>query len=79
MTTTKTKHMLRQVLLERPTGNGVAQDVFWIHNDLAKVNKRVQDEDGTIWTIKEVYNAKDFEDLDKLYSAWSRWKDVLGG
>lgn len=76
---TKTKgEMLRQVLLRRQLHDaGYSEDVFWIQNELAVVGKRVRDEEGIVWRVQEVYNAKPFSDVDKLRAAWKRWADVL--
>lgn len=76
------KRWLRQVTLSRPTGrhdgeNRVAEDVFWIQEEFAKVGKHVMDEDGLIWNVKEVYGRSAVDDLDKRYAAWRRWRDVL--
>ena len=79
MTTTKTREIVRQVLLRRPCDNGYREDVYWIRNDLAKLNKRVKDEDGKIWTVAEVYSARPCEDLDAWREAWKKFADVLDG
>jgi|HubBroStandDraft_5_1064220.scaffolds.fasta_scaffold233804_1 hypothetical protein len=79
MTNTKSKTILRQVLLRRKTDSGTQEDVFWIANELAKINNRVQDEDGIIWTVAEIYNAKSYDNIEEIYKAWKRWADVLDG
>ena len=83
--------LLRQVLLTRRVPHYVdglggelaheseRRDVFWIDAELAKVGKRVRDEDGRVWTVAEVYNAKPFTDIEKQRAAWKRWAEVLGG
>lgn len=77
MTTIKSDKMLRQVLLKEL--NGTKQDVFWIDNEVARVGKKVKDEDGIVWVVAEAYNAKLFDDVDKQREAWKRWSDVLDG
>lgn len=72
--------MLRQVLLRRPRGeSGYMDDVVWIDDELAHKGKRVQDEDGIVWVVKETYNAKPFEDVDKQREVWKRFSDILRG
>lgn len=72
--------MLRQVLVEceevSPNG-GHVNDVRWIDNKIARHGKRVRCEDGKIWKIIAMYNAKPFEDVDKLRDAWKQWELVL--
>ena len=77
-TTTKSDIVLRQVLMRRDSGDGVAlEDVYWIFNELAKVGKHVVDDNGAEWTIIETYGAKKFDDVDKQRDAWKIWHDKL--
>lgn len=85
---TTSKEVFRQVLLSRPItpyvkwmqhADGYKEDVFWIDNKLAKIGKKVKDEDGVIWTIKDVYNAKEFEDIEQQRATWKRFAEVLDG
>jgi hypothetical protein len=71
--------MLRQVLLRRPTRQGHAEDVFWIDNSIAKVGKRVRDEDGVVWLVAETYSAKPFADVDLHHRTWKAFAAVLDG
>lgn len=73
------KAWLRQVTLRRPIGasGSYGEDVFWIKEEFAKAGKRLVDEDGIIWTVKEVHGRSAVDDLDKRYAAWRRWRDVL--
>lgn len=56
--------MLRQVKLHRPVEGGVAEDICWIDNTVAKAGRRVMDEDGVIWTVVEIYGARAFSKVD---------------
>jgi hypothetical protein len=58
--------ILRQVKLHRPVEGGVAEDVWWIDNAVAKVGKRVLDEAGVTWVVVEIYGARAFSDIDKV-------------
>jgi hypothetical protein len=71
--------MLRQVLLRRPVDNGHAEDVFWIDNTLARVGKRLRDDDGVVWTVIDTYTARPFDDLEAQRDAWKRWAEILDG
>lgn len=81
MTTTKSKgELLRQVLLRRQLHDtGYTEDVFWIQNAMAKVGKRVRDEDGVVWRVQEIYNTKTFHDVDILRDTWKQFFDALDG
>lgn len=69
----------RQCELKRPSETGQYTDVFWIDNKLAKLNKRVIDDDGNIWTITALYNARAFKDVEETIKLWKRFKEVLDG
>lgn len=82
---------LTQVLLQRASGpaRGIKQDVFWIDARFAKKGRYVRDlelEEGpyglkpadSTWLVAEVYNTKDFADVDKQRAVWKRWAEVLG-
>ena len=73
---------LTQVKLGMPiTINGQSgwgQDVFWIDSQLAKVGKRVKDDEHNVWTVLEVYGTRAFIEIDKQRAAWKRWAEVLG-
>ena len=78
MTTTKPQSkMMRQVKLVREGKPG--EDVFWIDNELAKVDKRVVDGAGVIWRVAETYNARPFADVDRQIEVWAEFAKTLGG
>jgi hypothetical protein len=67
--------MMRQVLLR----SGTKEDVFWIRNEVARVGKRVVDEDGVVWTVAEAYNARPFKDVDRQIRTWAEFAETLDG
>lgn len=67
--------MMRQVLLR----SGTKQDVFWIRNEVARVGKKVVDADGIVWTVVEAYNAKPFDDVDRMIRVWAELAETLDG
>jgi hypothetical protein len=67
--------MMRQVLLR----SGSKHDVFWIRNEVAKVGKKVVDEDGVVWTVAEAYNARPFKDVDLQIRVWAEFAETLDG
>lgn len=76
MTTVKSSsQMMRQVLLR----SGTKEDVFWIRNEVARVGKKVVDEDGVVWTVTEAYNARPFEDVDRQIRTWAEFAETLDG
>lgn len=76
MTTVKAStQMMRQVLLR----SGSKQDVFWIRNEVARVGKKVVDDDGIVWTVVEAYNARPFEDVDRQIRVWAEFAETLDG
>jgi hypothetical protein len=70
---------LRQVKLQRRSTRGHIEDVFWIEARFAKTGTRVQDEDGIVWVVAEVYNIKKEDDLDKAYGQWREFARKLEG
>ena len=78
MLMTTTKDLLRQVLLRRPSeSGGHYEDVFWIDNRWARLGTKVKDEDGVVWQIAELYNVREFIDMEKQRAAWKRFSEVL--
>lgn len=75
---TVTDAILRQVELSRKSEYGWKHLVVWIDNRLARLDHRVQDDDGIIWTVTALYNKKPFADVAKQREAWKRWAEVLG-
>lgn len=50
---------LTQVLLRQPKVlEGFKEDVFWIQSEFALKGKKVQDEDGVVWTVVAVYGTR---------------------
>lgn len=69
--------MLKQVMLERPSGSGRLQDVFWIERSLAVKGERVKDDEGHIWTVIETYGTQSVEDLQRAIDSWREFAEVL--
>ncbi len=68
---------LRQVMLVRPSETGEYRDVAWIDNRLARVGKRVATEDGVVWTVRALYNAKERDDVLVIADTARRYAEVV--
>ncbi len=69
--------ILRQVMLVRPSEIGEYQDVCWIRNELARVGKRVQDENGVVWTVRELYNSKERDDVLVIANTARNYAEIV--
>lgn len=70
--------ILRQVCLERRSDRGVHTDVAWIEVEFARVGKRVQTEDGSIWTVVELFGTRRRELVDANRGARKHMQEVTG-
>jgi len=57
--------------------NGHAEEIAWIDNEKAKLNKFVEDEDGVVWLVAELYGAKPFSAVDRTARVAREVADVL--
>ena len=70
---------MRQVKLTRPVEGGHAEEVCWIANTVARLNHKVKDEDGVVWTVSELYGALPSDTLGVRHSVARAFGDVLDG
>jgi hypothetical protein len=68
----------KQVVVVRPTEHGSLVDVWWIDSTLARVGKRVRDEDKRVWTIAEVHGTRPRQSVEAWNEAGRRFQEVLG-